>query len=184
MIGQSNLVGKGAYGMEVRNRIAQLSVLSLADSALTTDYITGSGNATLATRKRADGTAPKGMLSGHIVAATAAGAAVYAATGLAGDEIANGPVVGLALNDAVGNAYESSSGFASGKAVYLCGSGSVATVDIYEAGTWAVGDLVYASFNGLITNVLPVSTELIETAVIGVVLDVDSTEGITIQLRF
>lgn len=174
MLEQSNLVGQGTYGAKVRNRVAQLSILALADSALTDDYITGSTNPTLLARKRADGTAPKGLLSGMVVAATTDGAAAASATATS--------LVGIALNDAIGNAFESSSGFASGKAVYLCGAGSVVTVDIYEvedsaaaALTYVVGDKVYASANGLITKEA-------DGDVLGVVLDVDA-KGLTIQLR-
>jgi hypothetical protein len=72
--------------------------------------------------------------------------------------------VGLFINDALGNAYENTPAVASGKGPFLRG-GSVG-VKIYEtqrqtnngAGSagddlsWAVGDYVYASVNGLLTN--------------------------------
>lgn len=71
--------------------------------------------------------------------------------------------VGLFLNDALGNAFENTPGVASGKGPYVHGSGSCVGVNIYEtqrqiggntALTWAVGDVVYASVNGLLTNLV------------------------------
>jgi hypothetical protein len=69
--------------------------------------------------------------------------------------------LGIFLNDAIGNPFENTPGPASGKGPYVCGSGSCVAVSIYEtkqqtggAGnlTWAAGDKVYASVNGLLTN--------------------------------
>jgi len=69
--------------------------------------------------------------------------------------------VGIAINDAVGNPFESSSGIASQKVVYCHGSGTVFKTDIYETCTtagagnaisYSAGDLLYASQNGLLTN--------------------------------
>jgi hypothetical protein len=70
--------------------------------------------------------------------------------------------VGIAVNDAVGNPFESSSAVASNKVVYLHGSGSVFRTDIYEtkgtdgtaAVTYAYGDMLYSSRNGILTNSL------------------------------
>jgi hypothetical protein len=75
--------------------------------------------------------------------------------------------LGIFLNDAAGNAYENTPGPASGRGPYVCGSGSCVGLTIYEtqaqltqgaytAGqllTYAPGDLLYASMNGLVTNV-------------------------------
>jgi len=69
--------------------------------------------------------------------------------------------LGMFMNDAVGNAFENTPGVASGRAPYLHGSGSCVGVSLYEtqiqigastALTWAVGNPVYASVNGLLTN--------------------------------
>jgi len=68
--------------------------------------------------------------------------------------------LGIFLNDALGNAFENTPGVASGRAPYVCGSGSCLGVSIYEtkkladnsALTYAPGDLLYASQNGLLTN--------------------------------
>jgi len=69
--------------------------------------------------------------------------------------------LGIFLNDSLGNAYENTPGVASGRAPYVSGSGSCVGVTVYEtqrqigssaALTWAAGDFVYASVNGLLTN--------------------------------
>ena len=73
--------------------------------------------------------------------------------------------LGFFLNDAVGNAFENTPGVASGRGPYVCGSGSCVGLSVYEtkvqlggsagnAITYAVGDKVWASANGLVTNVL------------------------------
>jgi hypothetical protein len=73
--------------------------------------------------------------------------------------------LGIFLNDAAGNAYENTPGPASGRGPYVCGSGSCVGLTIYETQiqlggskgntiTYAPGDLLYASVNGLITNVV------------------------------
>jgi hypothetical protein len=71
--------------------------------------------------------------------------------------------LGVYLNDAVGNAFENTPGVASGRGPYVCGSGSCIAVSVYEtqhqktgsaAITYANGDKVYASVNGLFTNVV------------------------------
>jgi hypothetical protein len=73
--------------------------------------------------------------------------------------------LGIFLNDAAGNAYENTPGPASGRGPYVCGSGSCVGLTVYETQiqlggsaanpiTYAPGDLLYASVNGLITNVV------------------------------
>jgi hypothetical protein len=67
--------------------------------------------------------------------------------------------LGLFINDANGNAYENTPGVASGRGPYFSSMGCLG-VSVYEtqhlgsgaALTWAVGNLVYASKNGLLTN--------------------------------
>ena len=68
--------------------------------------------------------------------------------------------LGLFLNDSVGNAFENTPGPASGRGPYASGQGTVA-VSLWEtqiqvgastALTYAAGDLLYASVNGLLTN--------------------------------
>lgn len=73
---------------------------------------------------------------------------------------ANVRPLGLFLNDAVGNAFENTPGTASGRIPYVS-SQPVVGVTLWEtqqqigastALTYAVGDLLYASVNGLLTN--------------------------------
>lgn len=83
--------------------------------------------------------------------------------------------LGIFLNDAQGNPYENAPGVASGVGPYACGSGTTLGVTIWEtqillggtagtALTWAAGDKVYASCNGLLTNVI---ADAYETSVAG-----------------
>lgn len=71
--------------------------------------------------------------------------------------------LGIFINDALGNAFENTPGVASGRGPYVCGSGSTVGVSVYEtknqmsgsaAITYQPGDKLYASVNGLLTNVL------------------------------
>ena len=68
--------------------------------------------------------------------------------------------LGLFLNDAAGNAFENTPAVASGRIPYVSAQ-SVVGVSLWEtqqqiggsaALTWAAGDFVYASVNGLLTN--------------------------------
>jgi hypothetical protein len=70
--------------------------------------------------------------------------------------------LGIFINDALGNAFENTPGVASGRGPYICGSGSTLGLSVYETKslltpgttiTYAAGDKVYASANGLITNI-------------------------------
>lgn len=67
--------------------------------------------------------------------------------------------LGLFINDANGNAFENTPGVASNRGPYFSGQGcfglSVYETQNLETGaalTWSAGDLVYASRNGLLTN--------------------------------
>lgn len=70
--------------------------------------------------------------------------------------------LGIFINDSLGNPFENTPGVASGKGPYLSGMGTYG-LSLYEtrhqktgsaAITFAVGDKVYASVNGLATNVV------------------------------
>lgn len=114
------------------------------------------GNAQKANNTRLNANTNKGILAGSVVA-TVGNQQIGPC---AGDTTAHDKAVGIAINDAVGNPYESSSAVGSGKVVYMHGSGTVFSTDIYETkqtdGTAAVaytnGDLLYSSQNGLLTN--------------------------------
>jgi hypothetical protein len=80
--------------------------------------------------------------------------------------------LGIFLNDAGGNAYENTPGPASGRGPYVCGSGSCVGLTVYETQvqlgaskgnliTYTPGDLLYASVNGLVTNVLADAMETV-----------------------
>jgi len=73
--------------------------------------------------------------------------------------------LGIYLNDSLGNAFENTPGVASNRGPYACGSGTTVGLSVYETKkqlattpgdviTYAAGDAVYASVNGLVTNVL------------------------------
>jgi hypothetical protein len=74
--------------------------------------------------------------------------------------------LGIYINDAIGNAFENTPGVASGRGPYLCNGGTLG-VSIWEtqnqasgaALTYAVGDKLYASANGLLTNLYADSYE-------------------------
>ena len=133
----------------------------------------------------------KGILAGSVVG--------VAGDGLigpcAGDSSAvTDKAVGIAVNDALGNAYESSSAVASERVVYLHGTGSVFDTDIYETKatdgtanvTYTAGDFVYASQNGLLTNVSGMdNTNLTYSTLIGIVLKAPSSSDayMRVQMR-
>jgi hypothetical protein len=69
--------------------------------------------------------------------------------------------LGFFINDSLGNAFENTPGVASGRGPYLCGRGSLG-LSLWEtqnqvsgsaAITYSPGNLLYASDNGLVTNV-------------------------------
>lgn len=132
----------------------------------------------------------KGILGGSVVAVVGNGLIGPCA----GDSTVFDAAVGIAVNDAVGNPFESSSAVASQKVVYCHGTGTVFDTDIYETkgtdGTAVIqynpGDLLYASQNGLLTN----SQGLVRTptaayTVIGIVLQAPtvSTPYMYVQMK-
>jgi len=114
------------------------------------------GNAQKQNNTELNSSTNNGILAGSVVALV--GSALIGPA--SGDSTNYDKVVGVAVNDAVGNPFESSSAVASQKVVYMHGTGTMFRTDIYETfesdGTTAVtynyGDMLYASQNGLITN--------------------------------
>jgi len=115
------------------------------------------GNAQKVGNTRLTAATPKGILAGSVVA--------VAGDGLIGPCAGDSTTVfdkavGIAVNNALGNPYESSSAIASNKVVYAHGTGTVIRTDIYEVVqtdgvstiTYTAGDKMYASQNGLLTN--------------------------------
>lgn len=127
---------------------------NITSLGLTKDNRSGNGQAT--GNQRLNAGTPKGILAGSVVA--------VAGDGLigpcAGDASSVDMAVGIAVNNALGNPYESSSAVASNKVVYAHGTGTVIRTDIYETVladgvtliTYTAGDKMYASQNGLLTN--------------------------------
>lgn len=69
--------------------------------------------------------------------------------------------LGIFINDSIGNAFENTPGIASGKGPYVAGAGSCVANAIYETKTqqsgpttitYAAGNPLYVSTNGLVTN--------------------------------
>jgi hypothetical protein len=108
---------------------------------------------------RLNANTPLGILAGSVVAV----AGDFSIGPCVGDSAtAFDKAVGIAVNNALGNPYESSSAVASGKCVYAHGTGTVINTDIYETKetggsvdiVYTAGDKLYASRHGLLTNTL------------------------------
>lgn len=89
--------------------------------------------------------APYGVLGGSVAAL---GDDSYTVVPADGTRIS----VGLFLNNAEGNPYENSPAVASGKIAIVQNNASV-EVDLYEDVTFAMGDKLYSSAQGYLTNV-------------------------------
>lgn len=146
------------------------SIKELAASCFTKqNYVAGYTNDTLTAYT------PNGVLGGS-VAAISADYTVVAANGT------NVPV-GLFVNDAAGRIWESNQAVASNKIAIAKGMPSV-EVDVYETHdeydaelTYTVGDKLYASAQGFLTNVASV-----EGTVIGICTKVPTTTSPTLGL--
>ena len=159
------MVGEGSgivpdRGLNILYRVTMNTLMNLTDAGLTRDNYGANARSTANTRLSAD--TPKGILAGQFVCCSTTAGAVVACTGSNIDaSVLIGKPIGVAINNAVGYPYESSSGVGSGKCPYLHGSGTVYSTDLYEtydylgttAITYAAGNIVYCSGNGFITNV-------------------------------
>lgn len=122
---------------------------------------------------------PRGVLGGSVAAVDPAAGDYTVVPGTDGLM-----PVGLFVNDAAGPAFENSPAVASGKVAVMKGQASV-EVDVYETRnaaddaelTYAVGDKLYASAQGLLTN-----EESAEGTVIGVVTKAPSTASPTLGI--
>lgn len=141
------MIGEGSgivpdRGMNILARGTLNTLMNLTEADLTQDNYTVPHT----TCNRVSVDTPKGLLAGSVVAVGNSGEVVKATS-------RDTDVVGIVVNNAVGYPYESSSGVGSGKCVYLHGSSSVFTTDLYETNvTWNAGDLVYSSDNGFLTR--------------------------------
>jgi len=173
--------------VEVLQRQAFNTIGSTIAADLTQDNRVGNAQKVANTRLNAN--TPKGILAGSVVAV--AGNGLIGAC--AGDSTVADKAVGIVINDAVGNPYESSSGVASGKVVYAHGTGTVLRTDIYETykkdGTtpvaYTAGDKVYSSQNGLLTNILDSTNNAPYVTQIGIVLSAPTATDsyMTVQMR-
>lgn len=139
--------------MDVLYRQTYNTIGQITAAGLTQDNRVG--NAQKVANTRLTASTPKGILAGSVVAVAGDGLIGPCTDGTASADKA----VGIAVNNALGNPYESSSAVASNKVVYAHGTGTVIRTDIYEtANPWGVsisytaGQLLYSSRNGLLTN--------------------------------
>jgi hypothetical protein len=95
---------------------------------------------------------PDGQLGGQVVVHTGSYEVGVMSTGREAP-------IGLFINDAAGSPFENTPAVGSGKSPFVSGSGSACEVDIFEtfdsqgaALTYAAGDLLYGSANGLLTK--------------------------------
>ena len=142
--------------LEVLYRQTYNTYGQITAAGLTQDNRVGNNQKT--GNSRLNATTPKGILAGSVVAVIGDGLIGPCA----GDSTTvTDMAVGIAVNNAVGNPYESSSAVASNRVVYAHGTGTVIRTDIYETVensdgvtplVYTAGDKMYASKNGLLTN--------------------------------
>lgn len=190
------MVGEGSgivpdRGLNILYRVTMNTLMNLTEDGLTRDNYSAS-NAQAQANTRLSSSTPKGILAGQIVgigSTTTAGAVVACTGSNASSTALIGPPLGVAINNAVGYPYESSSGVGSGKCPYLHGTGTVISTDLYEtaqydgsalASAYAGGQLLYCSRNGLFINVADNTPYIV-----GVVLIAPSSTDpfMVIQLR-
>jgi len=141
--------------LEVLYRQTYNTLGAIDATGLTQDNIVGNVQKTSNSRLVATNP-PKGILAGSVVAVTGAGSIGPC---VSDSSTAHDTAVGIAVNDAVGNPYESASAVASGKCVYAHGTGTVIRTSLYEMVTpgnatiaYVAGDTVFASSNGLLSK--------------------------------
>ena len=182
------MVGEGSgivpdRGLNILNRVTLNTLMNLTAADLTLDNVNISTQSQANTRLSTD--TPKGLLAGAIVKAGTTSQTVVIC-----DNTSSEQPLGVIINNAAGYPFESSSGVASGKAPYLHGAGSVFTTDLYETFqtdgttvlTYTPGLPLYASANGLLSNVTGVSNT---TIVVGIVLIAPSASDpfMAVQMR-
>jgi len=163
--------------LTILNRGQLNSIPVLSDDCFTkANYSLTHANSTLSVNT------PRGVLGGSVAAVSAG----LDYTVVPGTDVLR--PVGLFVNDAAGAAFENSPAVASGKVAVMKAMASV-EVDVYETVkadnatpvTWAVGDLLYSSAQGLLTN--EASNEAAPKTVIGVCTKKPSTASPTLGLE-
>jgi hypothetical protein len=159
----------------IRGQLDSIPVLS-DDCFTKQNYgIAGHANATLSVNT------PRGVLGGSVAAVSAG----LDYTVVPGTDVLR--PVGLFVNDAAGAAFENSPAVASGKLAVMKAMASV-EVDVYETVeadnttplVFSVGDLLYSSLAGLLTN--EVSNEAAPKTVIGICTKMPTTSSPTLGL--
>lgn len=170
------MIGEGSgiapdRGLNILYRVTMNTLMNLTDAGLTRSNYGANAQATANTRLSAD--TPKGILAGQVVCVGAVSGTVVACTGTdVAATVLVGRPVGVAINNAVGYPFESSSGVGSGKCPYIHGSGTVFSTDLYETAdqaaapiTFTAGAPVYVSQNGMFSTVADSASR-----VVGIVL--------------
>jgi hypothetical protein len=156
-------------GLNILYRSTLNALGNITDAGLT------EANGTNNSSARITSDTPAGILAGMVVSVNSDGNIVKSVGTSADTE------VGIAINNAVGYAFESSSSVASGKVTYIHGSGSVIATDLYEdvVASADAGTKLYASTDGLLTTVTTGAT------VVGVILKAATTADpfIVVQSR-
>lgn len=148
------------------------------------------GNAQKVANTQLNASTPLGILAGSVVAV----AGDLSIGPCAGDSSTTfDKAVGIAVNNAVGNPFESSSAVSSGVCVYACGSGTILSTFNYETAltngstlspAYAAGDKLYSSKNGLLTNVGGLdNTGLTYSTLIGICLKAPSATDLTMVVQ-
>lgn len=161
---------------------------AISDAALDQD------NKALSTQAAANtliATGSIGLLAGSVVAivdAATVGAALADTGVLAG-------IVGIAVRNSAGDHFESTSSYGSGGITYLHGTNTLVEVAVFETVafdattplTYAAGENLYASQNGLLTNAagLEGGAAAAGATVVAIVIDPPTTSNpvMTVQLR-
>jgi hypothetical protein len=171
MIGEaSGIVPDG--GLNILYRVTMNTLMNLTEDGLTRNNYGANNQSKANTRLSAD--SPNGILAGQIIAVGSVNGSVVACTGTnAASTVLVGRPIGIAINNAVGNPFGSSSGVGSGKCPYIHGSGTVFSTDLYETvaqdGTtplgYTPGAKLYSSQNGMLSTVADSTS-----TVVGIVL--------------
>lgn len=157
------MVGEGSgiapdRGLNILYRVTMNTLMNLTDAGLTRDNYSGV-QAEANTRLSAD--TPKGILAGQVVCVGTVSGTVVACTGTnVAATVLVGRPLGVAINNAVGYPFESSSGVGSGKCPYIHGSGTVFSTDLYETAdqagapiSYSAGAPLYVSQNAMFSTV-------------------------------
>lgn len=131
MIGEASGIAPDR-GLNILYRVTMNTLMNLTTEGLTRDNYGANTQSQNNTRLGPD--TPKGILAGQIITAGTTNGTVVACTGTLASGVLTliGRPLGIAINNAVGYPFESSSGVGSGKCPYVHGNGTVIATDLYE----------------------------------------------------